>query len=79
MAGGKFSLVGGVVGALLIQTLTTTIYSFGVPPEVSLVVKALVVVLVCFLQSSVAVGFFIRLSERLNIRIGAGSVRESTV
>jgi simple sugar transport system permease protein len=58
MGGGKFSLIGSLVGALLIQTLTTTIYAFGVPPEVSLVVKALVVVLVCFLQSSVASGFF---------------------
>lgn len=57
MAGGKFSLTGSLVGALLIQTLTTTIYAFGVPPEVSLVVKALVVVLVCFLQSSVAGNF----------------------
>ncbi|MDR2096651.1 MAG: ABC transporter permease [Treponema sp.] len=79
MSGGKFSLAGGVVGALLIQTLTTTIYSFGVPPEVSLVVKALVVVLVCFLQSSIAADFFIRLGGRLNIRIGAGSVKESGV
>ena len=58
LAGGKFSLTGSLVGALLIQTLTTTIYAFGVPPEVSLVVKALVVVLVCFLQSSVASDFF---------------------
>ncbi|MDR0624264.1 MAG: ABC transporter permease [Treponema sp.] len=58
MSGGKFSLTGSLVGALLIQTLTTTIYAFGVPPEVSLVVKALVVVLVCFFQSSVAADFF---------------------
>jgi simple sugar transport system permease protein len=58
MAGGKFSLSGSLVGALLIQTLTTTIYAFGVPPEVALVVKALVVVMVCFLQSSVASNFF---------------------
>jgi simple sugar transport system permease protein len=72
MAGGKFSLAGGVVGALLIQTLTTTIYSFGVPPEVSLVVKALVVVLVCFLQSSVASGFFIRAGGRLSGRSNTG-------
>jgi simple sugar transport system permease protein len=71
MSGGKFSLVGGVVGALLIQTLTTTIYSFGVPPEVSLVVKALVVVLVCFLQSSVAAGFFARIGRRMSIKTGS--------
>ncbi|MDR2245052.1 MAG: ABC transporter permease [Treponema sp.] len=72
MSGGKFSLAGGVAGALLIQTLTTTIYSFGVPPEVSLVVKALVVVLVCFLQSSVAAGFFIRVSGRVSAAGSAG-------
>jgi simple sugar transport system permease protein len=80
MAGGKFSLAGGVVGALLIQTLTTTIYSFGVPPEVSLVVKALVVVLVCFLQSNIAAGFFIRFSGRLNSNSGsAGQTKGNTV
>jgi len=54
LSGGKFSLVGGLVAALLIQTLTTTIYAFGVPPEVSLVVKALVVALICFIQSGPA-------------------------
>ncbi|MDR2553774.1 MAG: ABC transporter permease [Treponema sp.] len=67
MSGGKFSLSGSLVGALLIQTLTTTIYAFGVPPEVSLVVKSLVVVLVCFLQSSVASGFFGSLSGRAKV------------
>jgi simple sugar transport system permease protein len=64
MAGGKFSLAGSLVGALLIQTLTTTIYAFGVPPEVSLVVKSMVVVLVCFLQSSMIGGFFAKISRR---------------
>ncbi len=34
---------GSVLGALIIQTLTSTIYSIGVPPEVNLVVKAVVV------------------------------------
>lgn len=60
MTGGRFSLAGSLVGALLIQTLTSTIYAFGVPPEVILVVKALVVVLVCFLQSDWAMGLFSR-------------------
>ncbi|HUX13157.1 MAG TPA: ABC transporter permease [Spirochaetia bacterium] len=49
--GGKFSLIGSMIGALIIQTLTTTIYAFGVPPEISQVVKALVVWAVCLLQS----------------------------
>jgi simple sugar transport system permease protein len=50
-AGGKFYLLGSVVGALIIQTLTTTIYSIGVPPEITLVVKALVVFVVMLFQS----------------------------
>ncbi|MBB6349627.1 simple sugar transport system permease protein [Nonomuraea muscovyensis] len=51
LAGGRFSLGGTVVGALIIQTLTTTIYSVGVPPETTLLFKALVVAAVCLIQS----------------------------
>ncbi|MEV7971025.1 ABC transporter permease [Sphaerisporangium sp. NPDC088356] len=51
LAGGRFSLSGTVLGALIIQTLTTTIYSIGVPPETTLLFKALVVTVVCLLQS----------------------------
>jgi simple sugar transport system permease protein len=51
MSGGRFYLAGTVVGALFIQTLTTTIYSLGVPPEITLVVKAIVVIVVCIIQS----------------------------
>ncbi|MBP6440574.1 MAG: ABC transporter permease [Caldilineaceae bacterium] len=51
MTGGRFSLAGSIVGALLIQSVTTTIYAFGVPPEVVLVVKSLVVLFVVLLYS----------------------------
>ncbi len=51
LAGGKFSLAGSIIGALIIQTLTYTIYSLGVPPEVNMVVKSVVVFLVCISQS----------------------------
>ncbi|SFH63773.1 simple sugar transport system permease protein [Collimonas sp. OK307] len=51
LAGGKFSLVGSVIGALIIQALTYTIYSMGVPPEVNMVVKSVVVFAVCLSQS----------------------------
>jgi len=50
--GGRFSLAGSVLGALSIQTLTATIYSIGVPPEINLVVKASVVFVVMLLQSA---------------------------
>ncbi|OHE71475.1 MAG: sugar ABC transporter permease [Treponema sp. RIFOXYC1_FULL_61_9] len=48
---GKFYLLGSMVGALIVQTLTTTIYAFGVPPEIAKVVIALVVLVVSLLQS----------------------------
>jgi len=51
LAGGRFSLAGSMIGALIIQTLTYTIYSLGVPPEVNMVVKAIVVFIVCISQS----------------------------
>jgi simple sugar transport system permease protein len=52
LTGGRFSLAGSVVGALIIQTLTSTIYSIGVPPEINLVVKAAVVFVVVLMQSA---------------------------
>lgn len=54
MAGGRFSIFGTVIGAIFIQTLTTTIYSFNVPSETILVVKAVVVVIVILLSSEKA-------------------------
>ncbi|KTT21705.1 ABC transporter permease [Pseudacidovorax intermedius] len=52
LTGGRFSLVGSAIGALIIQTLTYAIYSLGVPPEINLVVKAAVVFAVMLLQSA---------------------------
>ncbi|WP_406230564.1 ABC transporter permease [Nocardia sp. NBC_01009] len=53
LTGGRFHLGGTVLGALVIQTLTTTIYTIGVPPETTLLFKALVVIAVCLVQSPV--------------------------
>ncbi len=52
MTGGKFYLLGSILGALIIQTLTTTILTKGVPVQYTLVVKAVVVVVVILLQSA---------------------------
>jgi ribose/xylose/arabinose/galactoside ABC-type transport system permease subunit len=51
LTGGRFFLAGSVIGALIIQSLTTSIYALGVPPQVTLVVKAIVVFAVSLLQS----------------------------
>lgn len=51
LTGGRYSLVGTLVGALVIQTLITTVYTVGIPPITTMVFKAAVVVAVCLLQS----------------------------
>ncbi|CKH31958.1 ABC transporter permease [Mycolicibacterium smegmatis] len=52
LLGGRYSLTGTLLGALIIQTLTTTVYTVGIRPEVTLVFKSLVVVSVVLLQSA---------------------------
>jgi simple sugar transport system permease protein len=51
LTGGRFTLVGSIIGALLIQTLTTSMYDLGVRPAVATVPKAVVIVAVCLMQS----------------------------
>lgn len=51
LSGGRFNLLGSIIGALLIQTLTTTMITQGVPPAIAPVPKAIVIVAVCLLQS----------------------------
>jgi ribose/xylose/arabinose/galactoside ABC-type transport system permease subunit len=51
LTGGRFYLLGAMLGALIIQTMTTMILTRNVPVELNLVVKAIVVVAVCLLQA----------------------------
>lgn len=51
MTGGRFTLVGALIGALLMQAVTTTLLTMGIGTEITLVLKALVVVAVCLLQA----------------------------
>ena len=53
LAGGRFYLAGAIVGALFIQTLTTTMYMRNVSADVAPVPKALAILAVCLLQSPV--------------------------
>ena len=53
LSGGRFSLVGAVIGALFIQTLTTTMYMRDVSADVAPVPKALAILVVALLQSPV--------------------------
>lgn len=52
--GGRFMLAGSIIGALIVQSVTTTILTTkGIPAEANFVVKAIVVIIVCLLQSDV--------------------------
>jgi galactofuranose transport system permease protein len=51
LMGGKFSLAGTVIGVFTIQTLKSTITFLGVPPAVSPLFLALVVIIVVLVQS----------------------------
>ena len=51
--GGKFSLMGSVIGAYTIQALTTTLYAMNVKADQLPVYKAVVVVIIVVLQSPV--------------------------
>lgn len=70
MAGGRFSVIGSVIGALVVQTLTTTIYAVGVPPEVTMVVKALVVIVIYLVQSQMG---------KKTLKTSAASAGEATL
>lgn len=51
LSGGKFSLMGTVIGAYTIQALTTTLYAMNVSADQLPVYKAIVVVIIVVLQS----------------------------
>ncbi len=51
LTGGRLSIMGTFLGAILIQTLATTMYYRGVPPAVAPVPKALLILAVSLLQS----------------------------
>jgi simple sugar transport system permease protein len=51
-AGGRFSLLASIVGAIVIQAITTSMYAVGVPANVLLAIKGLVVVVVILMLSA---------------------------
>jgi ribose/xylose/arabinose/galactoside ABC-type transport system permease subunit len=57
MAGGRFSLVASVVGALVMQAVTQSMYALGVPAFALTAIKAVVVIIVILLFSEQVRGF----------------------
>lgn len=51
LLGGRFSIAGSVVGALIIQSVNTGILLSGFPPEFNLIIKAAIIVLILIIQA----------------------------
>lgn len=58
MAGGRFSLLASIIGALVMQAVTTSMYAIGVPAFALTAIKSVVVILVVLLYSEQVKGFF---------------------
>lgn len=51
MTGGKFSLTGTIIGSLIIRTITTLVYYFGITSESIMAFKAVIIAVVIIIQS----------------------------
>jgi ribose/xylose/arabinose/galactoside ABC-type transport system permease subunit len=57
MSGGRFSLLASMIGALVMQAITQTMYAVGVPAFALQAIKSLVVIVVILLYSRQVRGF----------------------
>jgi simple sugar transport system permease protein len=66
MNGGRFSLMASVVGALVMQAVTQSMYAIGVPAFALQSIKAVVVIIVILLFSEQVRNFFRSLGAQKN-------------
>ena len=64
MAGGRFSLLASMIGALVMQAITQSMYAIGVPAFALQAIKSVVVVLVILLYSEQFRGFVRKLTSQ---------------
>ena len=72
LGGGKFSLIGSVIGAYTIQALTTTLYAMNVKADQLPVYKAIVVVIIVTLQSDVFKKYIAGLKAKKSVAAEGG-------
>jgi len=51
LLGGRFTLLGSLIGAMIIQSVNTGILLSGFPPEFNLIIKAVIIMLILVIQS----------------------------
>ena len=64
LAGGRFNLVGSIIGAYTIQAITTTMYNLGVSSAVSPVFKAIIVIVIVAVQAPPVQAYMKKLSAK---------------
>ena len=53
LLGGRFTLAGSLIGAMIIQSINTGILLSGFPPEFNLIIKAFIILLILIIQSPI--------------------------
>lgn len=66
MSGGKFSLAGTVIGSIIIRTIVTFVYYFGIVSEATMAFKALIIAVVIVLQSEPVREYFAKRAKNRN-------------
>jgi simple sugar transport system permease protein len=64
LLGGRFSILGSLIGAMIIQAVNTGILSSGFPPEFNLIIKAVIIIVILVIQSPAVQSLAIFASRR---------------
>lgn len=69
LSGGKFSMIASIIGAIIIQTITTSLLAFSVPAETIRVFKAIIVIGICLFQSPIFQSYVVKLLGRERAKV----------
>ncbi len=75
MTGGKFSLAGTVLGSIIIRTIVTLVYYFGIASEATMAFKAVIIAVVIVLQSEPVREAFARRTRARAVLAKGGAVK----
>lgn len=79
LSGGKFSLMGSIIGAYTIQALTTTLYAMNISSDQLPVYKAIVVIIIVVFQSPVFRQYLHSFQKKLHVTRPIGLKEGSSV
>ena len=73
MTGGKFSLLGTVLGSIIIRTIVKLVYYFGIASEATMAFKAVIIAVVIVLQSEPVRNYFAKHSKARQNLVSGGA------